>query len=74
LGDLYEERLKGMEADPEMATLDAETTVASFGGREIVVATTPRRCEEMARLFMEKGIKPEWEVSVPSTLSKTYRV
>ncbi len=42
---IYEERLKGMEADPEMATLDAETTVASFGGREIVVATTPRRCD-----------------------------
>ena len=57
---IYEERLKGAEADPEMATLDAETTVASFGGREIVVATTPRRCEEMAQLFKEKGIKPEW--------------
>jgi 3-keto-5-aminohexanoate cleavage enzyme len=62
---IYEERLKGMEADPEMATLDAETTVASFGGREILVATTPRRCEEMAKLFMEKGIKPEWEVFSP---------
>jgi len=62
---IYEERLKGMEADPEMATLDAETTVASFGGREILVSTTPRRCEEMAKLFMEKGIKPEWEVFSP---------
>ena len=62
---IYEERLKGADADPEMATLDAETTVASFGGREIVVATTPKRCEEMAKLFKEKGIKPEWEVFSP---------
>ena len=62
---IYEERLKGIEADPEMATLDAETTVASFGGREIIVATTPQRCEEMAKLFKEKGIKPEWEVFSP---------
>jgi uncharacterized protein (DUF849 family) len=62
---IYEERLKGIEADPEMATLDAETTVANFGGREIIVATTPRRCEDMAKLFMEKGIKPEWEVFSP---------
>jgi len=62
---IYEERLKGLEADPEMATLDAETSVASFGDKEIVVATTPRRCEEMAKLFKEKGVKPEWEVFSP---------
>jgi uncharacterized protein (DUF849 family) len=61
----YEERLKGVEANPEMATLDAETTVASFGGREILVATTPQRCEQMAKLFKEKGVKPEWEVFSP---------
>jgi uncharacterized protein (DUF849 family) len=61
----YEERLKGIEAQPEMATLDAQTVVASFGGREIMVATTPRRCEEMAALFKEKGVKPEWEVFSP---------
>lgn len=62
---IYEERLKGIEAGCEMATLDAETSVASFGGREIVVATTPQRCEDMARRFKERGIKPEWEVFSP---------
>ena len=62
---VYEERLKGIGANPEMATLDAETTVASFGGREILVATTPQRCEQMAKLFKEKGVKPEWEVFSP---------
>ncbi|MBI0538797.1 3-keto-5-aminohexanoate cleavage protein [Roseomonas sp. KE2513] len=61
----YEERLRGIEANPEMATLDAQTVVASFGGREILVATTPTRCEEMARLFKERGVKPEWEVFSP---------
>ena len=60
-----EERLKGVEANPEMATLDAQTVVASFGGREILVATTPQRCEHMAKLFKEKGVKPEWEVFSP---------
>lgn len=62
---IYEERLKGLEADPEMATFDAETSVASFGDKEIVVATTPKRCEEMAKLFQAKGVKPEWEVFSP---------
>ncbi len=62
---VFEERLKGLEAEAEMATFDAQTVVASHGGREIVVATTPNRCDEMARLFQEKGIKPEWEVFSP---------
>jgi uncharacterized protein (DUF849 family) len=61
----YEERLKGLEAQPEMATLDAQTVLASFDGREIIVATSPRRCEEMARLFKERSVKPEWEVFSP---------
>ena len=64
---IFEERLKGAMAEPrcEMATLDAETTVAQFQGREILVATTPQRCETLAKLFKERGIKPEWEVFSP---------
>jgi uncharacterized protein (DUF849 family) len=65
---IYEERLKGIEADPEMATLDAETTVASFGGREIIVATTPQRCEEMAKLF---GSSLSGRCLAPSTSFRT---
>lgn len=61
----YEERLKGIEAEPEMATLDGQTFVASFEGREILVVTTPTRVMEMARLFKARGIKPEWEVFSP---------
>ena len=55
---------EGAGAGAEMATFDG-FTVASFGGREILVATTPQRCEQMAKLFKENGIKPEWEVFSP---------
>ena len=38
----WEERLKGMQGDGvEMCTLDAQTVIASFGGKEILVATPP---------------------------------
>lgn len=59
----WEERLKGMEGEGvEMCTLDAQTVVASFGGKEILVATTPSRIRTLARMMKDRGIKPEWEV------------
>jgi len=59
----FEERLKGMEAPgAEMCTLDAQTICASFGGKEILVPTTPRRTRELAERMKARGIKPEWEV------------
>lgn len=58
----YEERLKGLEANPEMATLDAQTICATFGDKEILVATSPTRCHDLATKMKAKGIKPEWEV------------
>jgi uncharacterized protein (DUF849 family) len=57
----FEERVKGLEAGAEMATLDAQTLCASFGGKEILVATTPSLCRRLAELMAERGIKPEWE-------------
>jgi 3-keto-5-aminohexanoate cleavage enzyme len=62
----FEERLKGLEARAEMATFDCFTAVDTFGEREILVVTTPSRCEAMARRFQERGIKPEWEVFNPA--------
>lgn len=62
----FEERLKGLDAGAEMATLDGFTAVDTFGDREILVATTPARCEALARRFQERGIKPEWEVFNPA--------
>jgi 3-keto-5-aminohexanoate cleavage enzyme len=60
---MWEERLKGMLADGvEMCTLDAQTVIASFEGKEILVATPPSRIRQIARMMKERGIKPEWEV------------
>jgi 3-keto-5-aminohexanoate cleavage enzyme len=59
----WEERLKGMEGDGvEMCTLDAQTVIASFDGKEILVATPPSRIRQIAKMMKERGIKPEWEV------------
>jgi 3-keto-5-aminohexanoate cleavage enzyme len=60
---MWEERLKGMMAEGvEMCTLDAQTVVASFDQKEILVATPPSRILQIARMMKERGIKPEWEV------------
>ena len=40
---MWEERLKGMEAGAEMCTLDATTIIASFGGKELLMHTSPER-------------------------------
>ncbi len=59
----FDERVKGMEAPgAEMCTLDAQTICASFGGKEILVPTTPKRTRQLATMMRERGIKPEWEV------------
>jgi uncharacterized protein (DUF849 family) len=58
---MFAERMKGLDAGAEMATFDAHTVLASFGGREILVNTSPQRCDLMAKRFIETGIKPEWE-------------
>lgn len=59
----FEERVKGMEAPlAEMCTLDAQTLCATFGEKEILVPTTPKRIGQLARMMQERGIKPEWEV------------
>jgi len=59
----FDERVKGMEAPGvEMCTLDAQTICASFGGKEILVPTTPKRTRQLAEMMKARGIKPEWEV------------
>ncbi|WP_050460643.1 BKACE family enzyme [Herbaspirillum autotrophicum] len=59
----WEERLKGLEGEGvEMCTLDAQTVVASFGDREILVPTMPSRIRQLASMMQARGIKPEWEV------------
>ncbi len=62
----FDERLKGLDAGAEMATFDGFTAVDTFGEKEILVITTPARCEAMAQRFRERRIKPEWEVFNPA--------
>ena len=58
----FNERIKGLEAGAEMCTLDAHTVCASFGGKELLVTTTPSRSRWLAEEMQRRGIKPEWEV------------
>jgi uncharacterized protein (DUF849 family) len=59
----FNQRVKGMEgAGAEMCTLDAQTICATFGGKEILVPTTPKRTRQLAEMMKARGIKPEWEV------------
>jgi len=61
----FKERLKGLDAGAEIATFDGMSVAHSHQGREMLLVTTPSRCEAMARRFQERGIKPEWEVFGP---------
>jgi uncharacterized protein (DUF849 family) len=63
---LWEERLKGMEAGAEMCTLDATTIIASSGGKEVLMHTSPERARLLAERMKMRGIKPEWEVFSPT--------
>lgn len=63
---LWEERLKGMDAGAEMCTLDATTIIATFGGKELLMHTSPERSKHLAIEMRKRGIKPEWEVFSPT--------
>ena len=71
----FEERLKGMEGEGvEMCTLDAQTICATFGDKEILVPTTPKRVRELADKMKARGIKPEWEVFALSDLLEVGKI
>lgn len=69
----FEHRLGGADAGAEMATADCWTDVASFGGRHLLIDTTPDKCEALVRHLGERGVKPEWEVMSPSHIVKDMR-
>jgi len=71
----FDERLRGAEGGAEMATLDPQTIIATFDGSEILMNTSPSRCETLAKTLQARGIKPEWEVYSPDHLVQdTYRL
>ncbi len=62
----FEERLRGCDGEgAEMCTFDGVTVVDTVGDKEVVVITTPSRCETLVKRMCDKGIKPEWEVFSP---------
>ena len=62
----FDERLKGIDGGAEMCTFDGVTVVDCVNpDKEVVVITTPSRCETLVKRMVEKGIKPEWEVFSP---------
>ena len=70
---LWEARLSGLGGGADMCTLDAMTFVASAAGREVVMKTPPSRGRELARLMLQKGIKPEWEAFSPTHILQDCR-
>jgi uncharacterized protein (DUF849 family) len=63
----FDERLKGCDGTgAEMCTFDGVTVVDTVDPtKEVVVITTPSRCETLVKRIIEKGAKPEWEVFSP---------
>lgn len=62
----FEERLKGLDGGPEMATFDGMTVASTFNNRDLLMLTTPGQCDRLAQRFKERGVKPEWEVLSPA--------
>jgi 3-keto-5-aminohexanoate cleavage enzyme len=68
----WEERLNGLHGDGvEMCTLDAQAVVASFGGKEILVATPASRIRQIAEMMNSRGIKPNGKCSAWPTSFRT---
>ena len=62
----FEERLRGCDGiGAEMCTFDGVTVVDTVSEKEVVVITTPSRCETLVKRMVDRGIKPEWEVFSP---------
>ena len=62
----FEERLRGCDGTgAEMCTFDGVTVVDTVSEKEVVVITTPSRCETLVKRMVDRGIKPEWEVFSP---------
>jgi len=57
------ERIKAIEMNPEMASLDINvTSMLTFGGREVIDVTRLSDIEYGAREMLKRGIKPEVEL------------
>jgi len=66
-------RIKAIEMDPEMASLDITIPrMITFGDKESIFITTLPEIEYGATVMLEKGIKPELEVFNPVVMDDAY--
>jgi len=62
-------RIRGIEMNPEMASLDVTfTRMHTFGGKENICVTTLPGIEIGAKAMLERGVKPEIEIFNPVCL------
>lgn len=68
-----DKRIKAIEMNPEMASLDITfTRMITFGGKENVYICTLPEIEFGAKVMLEKEIKPELEVFNPVVMEDVY--
>lgn len=68
-------RIRSIEMNPEMASLDITfTRMITFGGKENVYITTLEEIEYGAKAMLDKGIKPELEVFNPVSVEDVYHL
>lgn len=61
-----DQRIKAIEMNPEMASLDITVPrMITFGGKETVYITTLPEIEAGAKAMLERGVKPELEIFTP---------
>ena len=68
-----DKRIKSIEMNPEMASLDITVTrMITFAGREDVYICTLPEIEYGAQAMLERGVKPELEVFNPVLVEDVY--
>jgi 3-keto-5-aminohexanoate cleavage enzyme len=70
-----DKRLRAIEMNPEMASLDITVSrLVTFGGKENVWIVTMPEIEYGAKVMMEKKIKPELEIFNPVCIEDVYKL
>jgi 3-keto-5-aminohexanoate cleavage enzyme len=68
-------RIRAIEMNPEMASLDISLTrIVTFGGNENVWIMTLPEIEIGAKAMLERGIKPELEIFNPVLMEDVYQL
>jgi 3-keto-5-aminohexanoate cleavage enzyme len=68
-------RIRAIEMNPEMASLDITLTrIVTFGGNENVWIMTLPEIEHGAKAMLERGIKPELEIFNPVLMEDVYQL